>query len=334
MRPFIALLLGVWGAAALANPLFDEATPIDATLSGELDALMKNARTGGEQEFPFRLLIGGASIEVDVRARGKSRRKACNFPPLRLDIKKASADGTPFEGQNKLKLVTHCNKGDRYETFVLEEYAIYRMLNVLTPSSFRVRLLRIGYQQTGKDASDVHNAFVIEDDDALALRMGGKAVDPPRIDPRALDPEYTALAAVFQFMIANFDWSSVGAPPGETCCHNGKAIELGERYRVVPYDFDLAGLIATPYATPNPELGVRRVRDRVYRGFCASTEAGLLASTLALFREKKDALLGVHASIPGVPADEIEDQTRFVRDFFELIDDPKAVERQIVAKCR
>ena len=240
--------------------------------------------------------------------------------------------GTPFEGEDKRKVVTHCGEGERHREHLLEEYAIYRMLNALTPSSFRVRLLNIRYQQTGKGAGEPHTAFLIESDEVLAERMGGASIDVAQVPRAELDPAYATTTALFQLMIANFDWSQVVGPDGDDCCHNGQPIRIGDRVRVVPYDFDVAGLIAPSYAKPNPEFGMNRVRDRVYRGFCV--DKGVLDASLEELRGARDAMIATYADIPGLSPKERDDQVAYVQSFFELIDDPRAVERVIVRKCR
>jgi hypothetical protein len=69
----------------------------------------------------------------------------CRDPPLRLDFDEATPLGTVFDGQNKLKLVTHCRDSDSYEQNLLEEYLAYRFYNLLTPISLGVQLAEITY---------------------------------------------------------------------------------------------------------------------------------------------------------------------------------------------
>src|SRR4030095_15992068 len=185
---------------------------------------------------------------------------------------------------------------------------------------------------TGKGAEKAHDAFVIESDKDLATRIGGEIVKVEKIERPELDQDYATTIALFQFLIANFDWSSVVGPKGDDCCHNGQPIRVNSLIRVVPYDFDLAGIISPPYAKPNPELGARRVRERVYGGCCE--DRPVLDRALERFRAARDDVLAVHAAVPGLSANELSDQTSFVKSFYTLIDDPKALEAQIVRKCR
>ena len=65
----------------------------------------------------------------------------------------------------------------------------------------------------------------------------------------------------------------------------------GNPYFPVPYDFDASGFVDAHYALPPVKMGVRRITDRRYRGFCINNDK--LAATLDLFREKKPALMGI-----------------------------------------
>ena len=88
---------------------------------------------------------------LKVRLRGNFRKMLinCNFPPIRLNFSKEEGAGTLFDGQDKLKLVTHCQDREAaYEQYVLLEYLIYKMYNQLTDLSFRVRLVEMTYEDT------------------------------------------------------------------------------------------------------------------------------------------------------------------------------------------
>ena len=119
---------------------------LHVTVAGPISTLAENM--DGKEELPFVLTAEGVEHAIAVRNRGNSRLRVCEFPPLRLDFDRDATAGTVFEGQNKLKLVTHCRNYDRGEQDMLEEYLTYRLFNALTDASFRVRLLRIRYVDT------------------------------------------------------------------------------------------------------------------------------------------------------------------------------------------
>ena len=136
------------------------------------------------------VLPNGDTTALQIQTRGNFRlnKRNCDFPPLRLNLKKEAVKGTLFEGQDKLKLVVPCKLGQEYwAQYVLSEYLAYRMLNVLTPLSFRVRLARVTYiDSTGKDDPvEERYGFVIEDldDDTFTRVRIGVGRPPGRMDP-------------------------------------------------------------------------------------------------------------------------------------------------------
>ena len=58
---------------------------------------------------------------IKIKVRGKSRADAnnCSFPPLEINFKKNKLKNSIFEGQNKLKLVTHCKNLKEYNDYIL-----------------------------------------------------------------------------------------------------------------------------------------------------------------------------------------------------------------------
>ena len=130
--------------AAAANPLFESDELLEVTLEGPLAAVLRDDR-GEPEQFPFTLTVAGQNIPVQVRQRGNFRRLNCRFPPLRLNFKKKETKGSVFEGQNKLKLVTHCKKSSRYQQYLLLEYQTYKILNLLTDNSYKVRVVKVHY---------------------------------------------------------------------------------------------------------------------------------------------------------------------------------------------
>jgi hypothetical protein len=138
-----------------ATSLFDETAVVDATLEGPLRELMGD--TDSREQLPFLLRADGTEHAIKVRLRGKSRLRVCNFLPIRVNFKKGEVDGTLFEGQDKLKLVVPCYTSERAEKNLVEEYVVYRIFNLLTPASYRVRLLRMTFIDTWPSVSVAGN---------------------------------------------------------------------------------------------------------------------------------------------------------------------------------
>jgi len=326
-------------------PLFASHEPLAFTVEAPLSTIFKDR---GEQrtERSSALIVAGddgqpVRLDVDVRMRGKSRarRQICEFPPLRLDLNK-KGKGTAFVDQNALKLVVHCQDGrDEYDQYVLQEYLVYRMYNLLTDHSFGVRLARVTYVDTeGKRKPVTRHAFLVEDVDDMAARNGVKALRIEAVPPQLAHPRSIALVGLFQYMIGNPDWSLFAVEPGEdACCHNTVPIgaEAGPIYSV-PYDFDVSGIVNTRYADRlfGPEqrnLGIRSVRERSYRGLCGS--APILVEILALFNEKRDAIYALYREHPGLKAEIVKETLEYLDEFYETINDATKRERAFERGC-
>ena len=70
--------------------------------------------------------------------------------PLWLNIRKAEIGNKKLQGIKLMKVVTHCKGGKTTSNYILKEYMAYRTHNMLSPYSFRVRLVRMKYIETGR----------------------------------------------------------------------------------------------------------------------------------------------------------------------------------------
>lgn len=265
--------------------------------------------------------------------RGKSRAALCDFLPLRLNFSENSALGSVFEGEDKLKLVTHCKGSSSYEKNVVEEHAVYRIMNVLSDLSLRVRLLRIRYVDTEQPGQDpeVRYGFLMESDASLARRLDATDVKVANVSKGMFDPQHLALVYVFQYLVGNTDWSLVRAKGDDGCCHNGKLIRVGAAHYYLPYDFDMSGLVNARYAKPNPSLRLRNVRSRRYRGYCM--DEAIIRQALRAVKGKRAAVLGVIAELPLLSGKEIELNSRYLEKFFDLAANEDKLLREFGRRC-
>lgn len=328
---WLAVLLLLASAAGLASPLFENDEVLEIALAGPLSTVIDD--TEDRNKYRFTLTVAGSVIDVDVRVRGISRVRVCKFPPLRLKFSGSDTADTVFSGQKKLKLVTHCKGSADYEQNVLEEYAAYRIFNVLSGVSFRTRLVRIRYVDTDDPGSTelVRHAFFIESDRALAERNGGSVIDARHVTKNYLDETQAALVYVFQYLIGNTDWSLVRAFDRDTCCHNGALVDVDGRHFYVPYDFDLSGLVNARYAKPDSSLRISRVTQRRYRGYCMPSEVirGALQTALG----KHDDILRVIRNLPHLSEKDIESRARYLEGFFEAAANEDKLLRRFEKGC-
>jgi len=322
------------------SPLFQSNEPLSLTISAPFSTL--NLDRDDDRDYqPATLTMtdrDGQEIRLDleIRVRGnfRARRDICSNPPLKLNFKRKSLANTIFEGENKLKLVDQCKNFDYYEQYLLLEYLNYRVYQLFTDDSLRVRLATVNYYDS-EDKRDLgtRKSFFIEDISRMAKRLGMKEVHQERLQPGDYDPTRMNLVDLFEYFIGNTDWSSLAGPQGEECCHN--IIPLSPRggsLIPVPYDFDLAGMVNARYAEVSDLLPIRSVRQRLYRGYCPSD--AVLQKTIAAFIEKRDEIKALYEKQPGLTERSVNYTLKYIDDFYDTIQDRNKLNRAIMQKCR
>lgn len=337
----IVLFLPVLAAAATGNnepdPLFASDQIIDVEIEAPFRLLASERPDDEEVAGIIRYAADDGRLvqfDVAVRTRGRLRRnkQVCAFPPLRLNFKKSDVKDSLFDKQDRLKVVTHCQKHREYEQAVLSEYLAYRIFNALTDKSYRVRLLRVTYTYTDSNKQVRSFAIFIEHKDRIEKRLDAKTMRIDRALVQDLRLPDLNLASVFQFFIGNTDFSPVAAAPGEDCCHNQVLFAReGEPHYTIPYDFDQSGLVDAPHAQPDPRFRLNSTRQRLYRGRCVNN--GYLPSTLKLFNEKRSEIETLIKDQPGLTKRTARLMLVFIKRFYDTINNPKRLDRELVKKC-
>lgn len=290
---------------------------LDVTLETDLYELINNRRRDDYQ--PATLSYkgkDGASVRtaIEVAPRGKFRRRVCDFPPVKIKFSKKELVAAGLKKHNNLKLTTHClDDKDAGNYNVFKEYLSYKLYNELNPNSFRVQLVRITYiDATGQVAKTKRYGFLIEDDEELAERMGGKLCECLGTAPENLSRNDEAIMATFQYMIGNEDWNLDMA-------RNLKMVsfENGAPIIAVPYDFDFSGVVNPSYAVPNADLGQSRVKDRDYLGI--QWDAQTINTTTALFKEKKSSLYQIVMQFKLLPISMRQEIRAYLESFYETL---------------
>jgi hypothetical protein len=280
-------------------------------------------------------------LQVSIRTRGHFRREVCQMPPLRLNFKKSEVKGTHFAGQDKVKLVAPCKDGERYQQYVILEYLAYRIYQILTDDSFSTRLVRLSYvDRDDKLKPWTAITFVIEDDKDMAKRLDLDRLNLESVLYRQLDHPKTALAQLFQFMIANNDYSVIKPSGDDDCCHNIQLIGIEDENDdvadgdviPVPYDFDFSGLVNASYAAPPSQVPVRDVRERYFYGLCQPQP--ILDTAIARMQSKREEIFALIRTVPELDDKLREKTVNYIEDFYEIIDDPELTDEKVVARCR
>lgn len=282
-RFYLLLLIGLIGpwsylsaqsdpATALApedSVMFGAETPLQVVLYLDMKQIFRKKKD--EDYFDGRFVLlneagDSLSTPVCIMARGEFRRNYCSVPPLKISFKPATWDLPGWDHLKSLKLVTACRNQGIFEEFLFREYLCYRLYETLTPRSFQVRLARITYIDIqGRYRPLEQFAFFLEDIDDVAARNHAFELEPEQMRESWAVRSSTIQMTLFQYAIGNTDWH-IGN------LHNFKLIKtdnpVESEVYFVPYDFDYAGMVNTRYATPDPNLGIQNVTQRVYQGRC------------------------------------------------------------------
>jgi len=325
--------------------LFDENGVLDLSLEVDFDALCRPREVEDCQYWPTKLGYRDAEgverkISVEIRIRGgwRSRKAHCKVPPLFVRFLATDTQGTPFAGQDLLPLTTHCKSrgpagssaavSKEYQQYVIKEYLGYRLFNILSDMSLRVRLVRIKYSAAeGSFGSATRYAFFSEHFDSLATRhqatrMPERSFDPEKIEPMAFDT-----VALYQFMIANTDWSVVRE-------RNVVLIHTPDgRQFPAPFDLDMSGLVDAEYSGVSLRLKeiISDVNERLYLGHCQPDTDWQTLFTQ--FQQHKVAMFELLDETPGLTRKTKRRSMSFLKKFFAILDSPKLRQAKIVEAC-
>jgi len=326
---FLIQLLAVVGTAQ--SSLFSSDSILSLELEGDTRALF-NDREGDPNYFKMKISYLDSSqnkvtLPLKVKTRGNFRRDRnnCFYPPLWLNFPKSKIPpNTLFSGQDKIKLVTPC----RDQKYVIREYLVYKLYNLLAPTSFRARLVKVTYtnKKRGK-STDPLLGIILEDKGEMAQRNQASIIKRLKIRPNKTEREEFLKMAVFQYLIGNTDWSIEFQ-------HNVKLIvkEGALRALAVPYDFDHAGIVRAPYAKPAAALQLKSIQERLYRGFCLDS-IDELSDTFAFFNEKKAEIYALYQDNPLLELRYIRSTVKFLDDFYRIINSPKVSTREFLYPC-
>ena len=317
-------------AQSTRGTFFQSDSVLEVTLRTDLRTLLRDRDTANSEWRAATLTYVGpdsaVTVPLRVRTRGLYRLTNCEFPPIRLRFGQNEVRGTVWDDLRRPKLVTHCENRDEYEQYLLQEYAIYRVLRHFTPVSFGARLLRVTYEDSaGRTRPVTRYGIVTEDPERLAERLGGTLVDSAGIRINRLQQSNAVLLSVFQYFIANTDWAMA-------FLHNIALVRMADGLHGVPFDFDWTGVINARYARPNPVTHLSSVRQRLYRGLCLPQDR--FEPVLARFEALRDTIAAVYRAVPGLEPRLVERTLRYYDDFYRAIADrTRFFQREIEPNC-
>jgi hypothetical protein len=169
-------------------------------------------------------------------------------------------------------------------------------------------------------------AFFTEHFDHVALRNQARRVYLDYFDPREANENELTVMALFQYLIANTDWSVIDG-------HNMAYLQApGEPVSPLPFDFDFSGLVNAEYAGPPRKLPLLSVRQRLYRGFCH--ERLDWDAVFGRFIESEAAVMAELDAIDAMSSSARRDAKGFLSKFFNIIRSPEKRQKNIEQRCR
>ena len=308
--------------------LFDSDNLLEVTLSFDLSSYVKKKfKVPLDGIMTFRLSEKDSLTRiVHIRNRGTFRSSNCYFPPLEITFKKAFKAYPDLGKITKLKLVTRCESGTLYDEYVLREYLIYKLFNVMTDTSFRVRLIRTTFIDSKKSRKPISQyGFFIEPKEIVAERTNSILVKSPYISQKHIVPEVMDRVAIFNYMISNYDWSLTkqhNVIVTEPLSNNPSGLGLA-----IPYDFDGTGVVNAEYAVPSIESGLSSIRERTFQGICRTKE--VFRDDLKKFLNRKTELYRIINDFPYLDQGSKKDITHFLNGFFDQIEKQSSLDRLV-----
>jgi len=311
--------------------LFGEDEPLILSLSFDAKRFKKEKFDGDKIPAVVSLHLKDTIINNDIRmnARGEFRRRYCSFPPIKLNLKKSEFTSDYMNEQTTLKFVTHCKNSRMFEAYILQEYLIYKMYNILTDISFNTRLVKMEYIDTqGKDKPFVKYGFIIEHINSVAERNNCLRLKNKNLAQRLMEKDMMALVAIFEFMIGNTDWSVTGL-------HNIKIIKSKDftipNPYPVPYDFDYSGMVNASYAIPSDILSIESVRERKYWGVCLPEEN--IQNAKAIFLSRKNSFYKLIQEFPYLEKSTKRGMVDYLDSFYRVLDSDFLFKRDVLSGC-
>lgn len=310
--------------------VFHHSDLLQLELEYDMEEMYDKVKTNEEYPAVFRFKDkSGQWVELmsELRARGRFRRRTCDFPPLRIDFSKKDLRARGLLDFDDLKLVTHCMEGKAGREAVLREYLAYKMYNRLSEKSLRAQLVEVTYKDTESRRSITSYGILLEDVDELAARLGSKECDEC-FGMAAADFQQDNLRthAMFQYMIGNADWSI----PQMRNIKIMKPID-GTASWVTPYDFDFSGVVMAEYAIPNSSKGQQAVGDRVYLGSERSNRE--LQATVEHFQSKRQELLSLIENFELLNKRSRREVKAYIQGFYESLEEGIICEQVASSGC-
>lgn len=318
------------GKDFVPKDLFDDNEVLNFRLTGNIHEL-----TTDRDEHPkFHSLILSyktednkeVALSIKAKTRGHFRKTMgdCNYPPILLHfIENDSLRASLFNGQTELKLVMPC-RGDEY---VVREWLVYKLYALVTPKSFRARLVKVELNDTKrKKTTTPFYGILLEEEEHMATR-NQELLLKRKLQPEQVESNSFLTMAVFEYLIGNTDWSVQYLQNIKLLAADSNSVPV-----TVPYDFDQCGVVNTPYAKPAEELEMSSVLERRYRGYCVQ-DISRFDSVVAIYDRLRKDIYSLYTGCALLDAKYIKTTVLYFDQFYKTINDPAALKKEFSYPC-
>jgi hypothetical protein len=313
--------------------IFEDEEVMKITIESDFKNLIKNKLKDEYQPAVMKYMVSDTVLvtrHLEIRPRGNMRRRNCYYPPLKLNFPKKEAVLKMVKEFDKMKMVVKCSKAKINEQYLLSEYYAYKLLNILTDYSFRVKLIEVTYIDTsGKFKTGTSYAYLIETIDQMADRLKAVPFEYPGLADHHTNQDQLAIVYLFQYLIGNTDWS---IPAG----HNSEMVKSqdpdDEHPYAIPYDFDYAGIVNANYAAPDASLGIESVRERLYRGVCIDNT--IIKNTAEHFIDAREEIHNLYENAEELDKANYNSTIQYISEFYRTIENDFTFQNKILDNCR
>jgi hypothetical protein len=163
----------------------------------------------------------------------------------------------------------------------------------------------------------------------MAERLNAIPLEIKSIRDELIETTTLVNAYIFQYLIGNTDWSV----PGD---HNMQLIKSKDpvltKPFVIPFDFDLAGIVDASYAFPNAEHGIKSVRERLYLGICLQESD--IREGVKNFIEKKDKIYALYQNSELLNKNTQKKTLDYLDEFYVIVENETRLVSNIIEACK
>lgn len=310
--------------------LFDSDNFLEITLIGNVHELFDDrSDNSGSHQLQFAYKREDSSmvtVPVIAKTRGHFRKlkENCYYPPILLHFPaRDTLKSAIFKEDSKLKLGMPC-KGEQY---IIYEWLVYKLYNLITPNSFKARLVKVKLDDSKtKKGTAPFYGMLLEEVQDMAERNGTISVKR-KLRPEQTDTSSFLTMAVFEYLIGNTDWSVQYLQNIKLISVDSNSVPI-----CVPYDFDMSGMVNSPYALPAEELNLPSVRVRRYRGYCVQ-DMKIFDKAIELFNSRKKDIYAIFTDCPFLEEKYKKSTIKFLDEFYATINNPNAVKKEFGYPC-